>query len=173
MMQTISPIVAAERCKAKGATILDVRTPAEFASAHACYAKNIPLDRLDPAQIGEPFLTPGEPIYVICQSGVRGQKACEKLSKAGHNVVNIEGGTAAWINAGLPVVQGKQTMSLERQVRITAGLLILTGAALGYFVHPYLFGISAFVGAGLTFAGITNTCAMGLLISKMPWNQRC
>lgn len=62
-------------------------------------------------------------------------------------------------------------MSLERQVRIAAGLLVVLGTALGYFVHPYLLGLPAFVGAGLVFAGITDTCGMGMLLAKMPWNQ--
>lgn len=172
MIQSISPLEAAERCQATGASILDVRTPAEFASVHASIALNIPLDRLDPARLGKPFATENQPIYVICQSGARGQKACEKLSQSGHTVVNIEGGTTAWIAAGLPVIRGKARMSIERQVRITAGTLILTGAGLGFFLHPGFYGLSAFVGAGLTFAGITNTCAMGMLMAKMPWNQR-
>ena len=86
-------------------------------------------------------------------------------------MVNVEGGTAAWQAAGLPVVEGKKTMSLERQVRIAAGSLIVTGVAIGHFVHPGGYGLSAFVGAGLVFAGITDTCGMGMLIAKMPWNR--
>ena len=86
-------------------------------------------------------------------------------------VVNVEGGTAAWEAAGLPVVRGKKTISLERQVRIAAGVLVLVGSALGYFVHPYFIGVAAFVGAGLTFAGVTDTCGMGMLLARMPWNQ--
>ena len=86
-------------------------------------------------------------------------------------MVNVDGGTNAWVEAGLPVERGKQTISLERQVRIAAGLLVLTGAALAFFVHPYLIGLSAFVGAGLVFAGVTDTCGMGLLLARMPWNR--
>ncbi len=92
--------------------------------------------------------------------------------KAGYdNIVNVDGGTSAWEAAGLPVVRGKKAMSLERQVRIAAGFLVFLGAALGYFVNPAWIGLSAFVGAGLMFAGITDTCAMGMMIAKMPWNQ--
>ncbi len=87
------------------------------------------------------------------------------------DVINIEGGTSAWEQAGLPVVRGKKAMSLERQVRIAAGSLILVGVILSFVVHPYLIGISAFVGAGLVFAGITDTCGMGMMLAKMPWNQ--
>ena len=82
-----------------------------------------------------------------------------------------KGGTLAWDKAGLPVQRGQKAMSLERQVRIAAGSLVFTGAALGFFVHPYFIGLSAFVGAGLVFAGITDTCGMGMMIAKMPWNQ--
>ena len=77
----------------------------------------------------------------------------------------------AWTAAGLPVVRGKATMSLERQVRIAAGLLVLVGVTLGFTVHPYWFGLSGFVGAGLAFAGITDTCMMGMMLAKLPWNR--
>ena len=83
----------------------------------------------------------------------------------------MEGGTSAWQSAGLPVVKGKQVMSLERQVRIAAGALVVLGAVIGHFVHPGGFALSAFVGAGLVFAGITDTCGMGMLIARMPWNR--
>ena len=111
-------------------------------------------------------------LHLICQSGGRSAMACQKLETAGYEaVVNLEGGTSAWQAAGFPVVEGKKAMSLERQVRIAAGSLIVIGAAIGYFVHPGGFGLSAFVGAGLVFAGLTDTCAMGMMIAKMPWNQ--
>jgi rhodanese-related sulfurtransferase len=98
--------------------------------------------------------------------------ACERLAAAGvASVVNVEGGTLAWEKAGLPVVRGKKAMSLERQVRIAAGSLVLIGTVLGAFVHPYALGLAGFVGAGLVFAGITDTCGMGMLLARMPWNQ--
>jgi rhodanese-related sulfurtransferase len=153
--------------------LIDVRTPAEYQSAHVPFAENWPLESLDPRAVAQAFSgATSDPIYVICQKGGRGESACVKLLAAGlREVINVEGGTSAWEQAGLPVVRGKQTMSLERQVRIAAGLLVLTGSALGYFVHPYWIGLSAFVGAGLTFAGITDTCGMGMLLARMPWNQ--
>jgi rhodanese-related sulfurtransferase len=108
---------------------------------------------------------------LICKSGGRGKQACDKLIAAGHsNVINVEGGTTAWEQAGLPIVRGKKAMSLERQVRIAAGSLVVLGVLLS-FLNPYFIGLSAFVGAGLVFAGVTDTCGMGILISKMPWNQ--
>ncbi len=85
--------------------------------------------------------------------------------------MNVEGGTRAWQGAGLPVVQGKKILSLERQVRIATGTLVLIGAVLGWIIHPAFIGISAFVGAGLVFAGVTDSCAMGAMLAKMPWNQ--
>jgi rhodanese-related sulfurtransferase len=85
----------------------------------------------------------------------------------------VEGGTLAWIEAGLPVTRGTaKVISLERQVRIAAGALVLTGVLLGWFVHPPFFGLAGFVGAGLVFAGITDFCGMGLLLAKLPWNTR-
>jgi rhodanese-related sulfurtransferase len=81
-------------------------------------------------------------------------------------------GMYAWEQAGLPVNRGKAVLSLERQVRIAAGLLVLTGTILGTWVHPGFYGLAAFVGAGLTFAGLTDWCGMAMLLAKMPWNQR-
>jgi rhodanese-related sulfurtransferase len=87
------------------------------------------------------------------------------------SVANVEGGTLACVEAGLPVVRGKKAISLERQVRIAAGSLVLIGVLLGWLVHPALAGLAAFVGAGLVFAGLTDTCGMGLLLARMPWNR--
>ncbi|MBL9125942.1 MAG: rhodanese-like domain-containing protein [Planctomycetaceae bacterium] len=152
--------------------LIDVRTPVEFREVHVGFARNVPLDRLDAAHIAAGRAGSTQPLYVICRSGGRGKQACEKLLAAGYtNVVNVEGGTQAWDQAGLPVVRGQQAISLERQVRIAAGSLVVLGAALGYFVHPAWIGLSAFVGAGLVFAGVTDTCGMGLLLARMPWNQ--
>lgn len=154
--------------------LIDVRTPAEFQQVHVEFARNVPLSDLDPAQIVRARNgSASEPLYMICQAGGRGQQACDRFAKAGFtNVINVEGGTNACETAGLPLVRGKKVMSLERQVRITAGSLVLVGVALGSLVHPYLYGLSAFIGAGLVFAGVTDTCGMGMLLAKMPWNTR-
>lgn len=172
-IQSISPAELAERQKANpGLNLIDVRTPAEFRELHVAFARNVPLDQLDPAALLRDRGASSEPIYVICQKGGRGQNACEMFHQAGGtNVVNVAGGTLAAEAAGLPVVRGQATMSLERQVRIAAGALVLVGAALGYFVHPAWIGLSAFVGAGLVFAGVTDTCGMALLLARMPWNR--
>jgi rhodanese-related sulfurtransferase len=165
-----------EQIKAgKSVDLIDVRTPAEFQEIHAEGAKLVPLDRLDPkAVMAERNGTAGAMLYVICRSGSRAKQACVKFLSAGHdNVVCVEGGTLAWEQAGLPVQRGKKAVSLERQVRIAAGLMVLLGAILGFFVHPYFIALSAFVGAGLVFAGVTDTCGMGMLLARMPWNQVC
>jgi rhodanese-related sulfurtransferase len=158
----------------KPLTLLDVRTPAEFARVHAVDARLMPLDELDPAAVAAQRRDADEAIYVICQSGARGAKACQRLQEAGvAKVYNIEGGTAAWEKAGLPVERGQsKVISLERQVRIVAGSLVLLGVILACTVHPAFIAISAFVGAGLVFAGITDYCGMGMILCKIPWNRR-
>jgi rhodanese-related sulfurtransferase len=171
---TISPAKFAElRKEGKSIELIDVRTPVEFREIHVDIARNVPLDQLDPAALMKSRNgTANEPLYVVCKSGSRGQMACEKFVKAGFdNVVNIEGGTTACAAAGLPVIRGKKAMSLERQVRIAAGSMVLLGVLGWWFFHPAFIGLSAFVGAGLVFAGLTDTCGMGMMLSKMPWNQ--
>ena len=169
----ITPQELAELCKnGKQIDLIDVRTPVEFREVHIEIARNVPLDQLDAVALMQARNgSAKEPLYLICRSGSRGQQACEKFLKAGFsNVANIEGGTMACVEAGLPVVRGKKAISLERQVRIAAGSLVLLGAALS-FIHPAFIGLSAFVGAGLVFAGITDTCGMGMVLARMPWNQ--
>lgn len=185
--ETILP--EALREQAGQITLIDVRTPAEFAQVHAAGARNVPLDRLDADALLRES-KPDETIYVICKAGGRGAKACKALVEActtrveacttrvetrgadSPRIVNVAGGTDAWVAMGLPVVRGtSKVISLERQVRIVAGTLVLIGVALGWLVHPAFFGLSAFVGAGLVFAGVTDFCGMGMLLARMPWNQ--
>lgn len=169
---TITPRELNELCQKGDIDVIDVRTPVEFREVHCVHARNVPLDTLNPKKLMEEHGSTERPLYVICRSGSRGSKACEAFVNAGFtNVINIEGGTTAWDAAGFAVVRGKKAMSLERQVRIAAGFLALTGAVLALTVHPYFAGLSAFIGAGLMFAGITDTCGMGMILAKMPWNQ--
>jgi rhodanese-related sulfurtransferase len=173
-VSTITPHQLAELCKGNGRLdLIDVRTPVEFREVHVEAARNMPLDQLDPAALMESrHGSKEEPVYLICRSGSRGRQACEKFLAAGiTNVINVEGGTLACVESGLLVVRGKKTISLERQVRIAAGLLVLLGALLGWLVHPIFVGLSVFVGAGLVLAGVTDTCGMGMLLARMPWNQ--
>ena len=153
--------------------LIDVRTPVEFREVHVEFARNVPLDQLDAVSLMQARNgSTNEPLYVVCRSVSRSQQACEKFTKAGFtNAVSIEGGTSACVEAGLPMIRGKKAMPLDCQVRIVAGSLVLLGSALGWFVHPAFIGLSAFVGAGLVCAGVTNTCGMGLILARMPWNQ--
>lgn len=149
--------------------ILDVRTPLEFDEIHIAGSELMPLDKLD----AERLKNDGIERVIVCRSGNRATKAQQQLQTAGCKLYEVlEGGVGAWEQAGLPVVRGKAAMSLERQVRIAAGFMVLTGVALGTWVNPAFYGLSAFVGAGLIFAGITDWCGMGLLIARAPWNQR-
>jgi len=155
--------------------VIDVRTPLEFKEVHVPQARNIPLDELAPAKLIESGdLRADEPVYVLCRSGQRASKAAGEFTNGGFsNPIVVEGGTLAWIDAGLPVNRSATgVMSLERQVRIAAGSIVLAGFLLGWFVDPRLHFLSGFVGAGLIFAGITDWCGMGLLIAKAPWNKR-
>lgn len=172
-INTITPRQLLEKANS-GETVelIDVRTPVEYREVHADLAKNVPLDQLNPGKIAQGRNGDGQPLYVICRTGNRANQACEKIQAAGYaNVVNVEGGTLAWDEQGLPVVRGKKSISLERQVRIAAGLLVVLGVVLAVTVNIWFVALAAFVGAGLVFAGVTDTCGMGMLLAKMPWNQ--
>jgi rhodanese-related sulfurtransferase len=171
-MKTISPVELQQILTAQpDAALLDVRTPVEFTEVHIPQARNVPLDELKPSVLQ---FSKSQPVYLLCRSGQRATKAAEKFAKDGYSQpVIVEGGTLAWIEAGLPVSRSTvKVISLERQVRIVAGSLVLIGVLLGWFVHRGFFGLPAFVGAGLVFAGITDFCGMGLLLAKLPWNKR-
>jgi len=158
--------------KSKDALLLDVRTPAEFEEAHIEGSVLHPLSDLDRGEI-EKLASGKNACILICRSGNRARQAAEKLKGSALPSLHIlDGGVQAWETAGLPLNRGARTMSLERQVRIAAGGLVFIGCMLGYFIHPAWFALSAFVGAGLVFAGITDTCGMGMVIARMPWNRR-
>ena len=178
MIATISPTMLADlRRKGDTFALIDVRTPAEFGEVHVDFAHNIPLDRLDLQAVKA--VAGAGPVYFVCKSGTRSQKACEKMLAAGlKDVVSVAGGTAACEAAGVPVIRGRKVMSLERQVRIAAGALVAGGAALPGFgpESPVDWqaigaGLAGFVGCGLMFAGITDTCGMAMILAKLPWNQ--
>lgn len=153
--------------------MIDVRTPAEYRSAHIPVARSQPLESLDPKAVVSARESKGELFYVVCRSGNRSEKACAAFTTAGFGdlVVNVEGGTLAWEKAGLPLVQGRYVLPLDRQVRTVTGVLVLLGAVLGYLVNPWFYALSAYCGAGLIFAGITDICPLSWTIAKMPWNQ--
>jgi rhodanese-related sulfurtransferase len=156
----------------KRVALIDVRTPAEHGEVHIEDSHLMPLDRLDAAAV-KSAASRAERCVLICRSGKRAEQAYQKLQAAGcENLAVLDGGVMAWESAGLPVVRGAKAISLERQVRISAGLLVLLGIGLGRWVHPAFYGLSAFVGAGLVFAGITDWCGMAMVLAKIPWNQR-
>lgn len=161
------------RKSGKAQNLIDVRTPAEYAAVHAQGAVLAPLDTLDVRALSGARPAKDQPIYILCKSGGRAGKARERFLAAGiEDVICVEGGTDAWVAAGCPVERSaSRVISLERQVRIAAGLIVLLGVVLGFAVHPGFFGLSAFVGAGLVFAGITDWCGMGMLLARMPWNR--
>ncbi len=150
--------------------IVDVRTPGEFQSLHVHGAINVPLDQLSVERIVAVADGKG-PVYIICQSGARGERACQQLASSGIDVINVAGGTNACVEAGMAIVRGKGVISIDRQVRIAAGSLVLMGVLLGWMIHPAFYGLSAFIGAGLVFAGVSNTCGMAMLLATMPWNR--
>ena len=156
--------------RAGEAIILDVRTSGEYQSEHIEGTANIPLSEID-RHIDN--LKQYKHIFIHCASGNRSSQACQKLGTLGlDNIVNVEGGLSAWKQAGFPVYRStRATLPINQQVHVAAGTLILSGMVLGTLINPALYGISAFVGAGLTFAGLTGTCTMGLILARMPWNR--
>lgn len=151
-------------------TIIDVREFSEFTSEHIEESRHTPLSDFS-NHIDE--LDKGHTYYILCRSGNRACKAAETLHQRGfHNFKVIEGGIEAWKKAGLQTrKQETNVWSLERQVRFTAGLFVMAGLILGYWVTPYAYFVSAFVSGGLMFSAITDTCGMGLMLAKMPWNR--
>jgi rhodanese-related sulfurtransferase len=175
-MKTVAPAELQKLLAAQpGLPLLDVRTSVEYAEMHVPQARNMPLDKLSPKALFDAGQLPKDrPVYLLCRSGGRATKAAEQFAREGFDQgIVVKGGTLAWIEAGLPVTRGTAgVISLERQVRIAAGSLVLIGVLLGWFVHGGFFGLSAFVGAGLVFAGVADWCGMGLLLAKLPWNQK-
>ena len=152
--------------------IIDVRTPAEYASVHVPAARSIPLDDLDCAA----YLASRDgsrPIHILCHSGARATQAAKKFARVGfENAVVVEGGTQAWIDAGLPVERGERAvLPLDRQLQIVVGSIVIIGVLLSYFANPAWIGLPAFIGCGLVFAGLTGICPIRSLIATMPWNR--
>ena len=157
----------------QAACLLDVRTPAEYASTHVPGTRLIPLDELDAAAFCRERNGDSAPVYVLCQSGGRARRAIEKLARAGlPGCVLVEGGTQAWMDAGLPVNRGpSRVLPLLRQVQIIVGFCSAAGALLALTVHPRFAILPLVVGSGLLFAGLTGFCGLALLLAKMPWNK--
>lgn len=170
-IQSIQPDRLADQADC---VILDVRTLAEhrqlkLKSRHV----HVPLDELDPARfMAERGLTAGTPVLMLCHAGKRAAVAAARFQAAGFpNVRVIEGGITGCEACGLPLVRGAGGMSLERQVRIVAGAVVLLGVILGWTVNYNFYLLAAFVGAGLVFSGATGWCGMAMLLARAPWNR--
>ncbi|HEX7241043.1 MAG TPA: rhodanese-like domain-containing protein [Longimicrobiaceae bacterium] len=174
--RTVPPVVTAGQLAqlldgGADVRLLDVRTPGEYEAAHIPGAYNVPLDTLG-EHAAEIRAHVDEPVVLVCQSGARARRAEEALRGAGMpNLHVLDGGMNGWIAAGKPASRGSERVSLERQVRVVAGSLAAAGGLLAVLASPWFGLLSAFVGGGLVFAGVTDTCGMAMLLSKLPYNR--
>ena len=172
-MTTLKSISAADlkrRLDSGEAVLIDIRESDEYAREHILGARLAPLSAIDAHDFDRDH---DKAAVFHCRSGMRTQaNAARLLAKGFREAYCLEGGIEAWKSAGLPVhVDRAAPLELMRQVQIGAGSLVLLGVALGFLIHPAFFALSAFVGAGLTFAGATGWCGMALLLKQMPWNR--
>lgn len=167
----LTPAQVSERLAAGRAVLVDIREADEFARSHVPGAQSQPLSAWEQAHL---TMDAAADVIFTCRTGMRTAGACDRLAaRVEGDAFVLDGGLDAWVRAGLPVAQNMAVpIEINRQVQITAGLMILTGVLLGFTVAPGWFGLSAFVGTGLTFAGVTGTCAMARLLMLMPWNKR-
>lgn len=153
--------------------LIDVRTELEFSEMHIDDSELFTLNSIDKFETDKlKNYAENKELCLICRTGNRAEKVFNKLKQEGiTNIKILEGGILNWKEDDLPLISNKKIISLERQVRIAAGFLVLLGIVLAILVNKNFMYLSAFVGAGLMFAGITNTCGMGILIANMPWNR--
>ncbi len=170
-LQTIDAQTLKQLLEQNTVTLIDVREPSEYAGEHIPGATLVSLSQFDPRQVPQ---TEDKKLVLYCRSGNRSKIAAEKLFDAGFNpVTHLDSGLSAWKTAGYPThINNKAPISIMRQVQIIAGSLALTGTLLGAFVSHWFLIISGFAGAGLMFAGITDTCTLAMLLAKLPYNQR-
>jgi rhodanese-related sulfurtransferase len=170
-LHKLPPAEVQARLASGRAVLVDIREADEFARAHVPGAQSQPLSAWEQAHL---TVDPAADVIFTCRTGMRTAGACDRLAaRVQGEAFVLDGGLDAWTKAGLPVAEdSKAPMEINRQVQITAGLLILTGVVLGFLVSPVWFGLSGFVGAGLTFAGLSGTCAMARVLMAMPWNKR-
>lgn len=151
---------------------VDVRTPQEFEGMHISGSRNIPLPDLHTYVDELKTLSLEHPIMLVCRTQNRVKIAYEYLTNNGlTNCEILDGGITAWVDQGKPVIKGQQGISLDGQVRAIAGGVILLGVAVGFTVHSGFFFLPAIVGVGLLHAGLTDSCLMGMVLSKLPMNR--
>ncbi len=149
--------------------VIDVRSAGEFAAGHVPGAINMPLEQVE-SRLAD--LQGSAPVVLVCQSGRRAAMCKDLIEHHRDDLIVLDGGTSAWEGAGFEMVGASATRwAIERQVRLAAGLLILTGTVLSVLVAPAWVYLAMFVGAGLTFAGMTNVCGMAAMFAAMPWNK--
>jgi rhodanese-related sulfurtransferase len=165
---------AKERVFDDDCVFVDVRTPGEFKSTFIPGATNVPLGDLEQSSAELDALLERGDVILVCGTGRRAEKAREALRQRGiENVRILHGGMQEWQQHGAPVVTGEGgSMSIERQVRVIAGTLALVGALLAFFINIHFVWLPAFIGAGVAHAGLTDTCALAMMLAKMPWNRR-
>ncbi|MGW4442244.1 rhodanese-like domain-containing protein [Streptomyces sp. NPDC004682] len=164
------------RARLQDLIVIDVRTPAEYATGHLPGALNVPLDRLRHALAELRHAADRGDLLLVCASGNRSANACRTLAEQGIAAATLTGGTTAWAAAGHDLHQPAATAtgarwSMERQVRCTAGALVLLGLLLGVLVHPAFEILSAGVAGGLVLSALTDTCGMALLLARLPHNR--
>lgn len=171
-MQTLSPQDAFDRFMQGAVRLIDIRETDEYAEIDIPGSHLIPLSIIARHPLKDAD-APDKPIVFFCRSGNRTAKAEDLLGKLAGSVdaYKLDGGILAWEKAGLPVERGSSAIPLFRQIQIAAGSLVLLGTIVGSFWAPAL-GLSAFVGGGLVFAGLTGFCGLGVLLARMPWNRR-
>lgn len=150
--------------------ILDVRTGGEFDGVHIGGSYNVPLDTL--GEHARDLADVEHPVVLVCKSGARADQAHTTLTGAGKQRLHLlDGGLDAWIAGGGDVVRGtSETWAMDRQVRLVAGSISLIGILLSMFV-PKAKWLAGGVATGLTFSAVTNTCAMGNALAKLPYNR--
>jgi rhodanese-related sulfurtransferase len=166
----MSPASVEARVREGHALLVDIREDDEYARAHIHGSLSMPLSRFDAVRI--PAMAEADVVF-MCRSGMRTTANAETLVKhVGGQSFVLEGGLDQWRQAGLAVeTNHKAPLEMMRQVQIVAGSLVLIGALLGALISPIFFGLSAFVGAGLVFAGATGFCGMAKLLAFLPWNR--
>ena len=166
----LTPEAVEERVRQGHALLIDIREDDEFARRHIPGALSRPLSRFEAVVLPE---MAGTEIIFTCRSGVRTAANADRLANpVGGNAYVLEGGLDGWSRAGLPIeANHKAPLEMMRQVQIVAGSLVLLGVVLGWLISPTFFALAAFVGAGLTFAGISGFCGMARLLGLAPWNR--
>ena len=174
MTAKLSPLSPAEvnaRLSTGKAVLVDIREADEFARSHVPGALSRPLSQWEQAHLA---VKPGGDVIFTCRSGARTNGACDRLAaRVEGSAYVLDGGIDGWARSGLPLnVDRKAPLEIMRQVQIAAGSLVLAGVLLGFTVSAAWFGLAAFVGAGLTFAGLSGFCGMAKLLMLMPWNRQ-